>query len=123
MRVPLMVGALLAFAALGGCSGGGGTATPTPAGATAVQCGAAATGSAVNIANFAFNPASVTVAVNSAVTWTNNDATAHTVSFDSGPNCGTVSAGASMNVLFAVAGEYKYHCNIHRSMTATVIVQ
>jgi plastocyanin len=117
-----MIGAVLALAVFVGCGGGGTAATPTP-GSAAVQCGAAGGGTAVNIQDFSFSPGSLAVAVDGAGTWSNKDGTSHTVSFDNGPDCGTVAAGGSLNVLFTVAGEYKYHCNIHRSMTATVLVQ
>ena len=122
VRVPVMAGAILALATFGGCSGGGPAATPTP-GAQAVSCGAAVDGTPVEIKNFAFTQASVTIAVGGEVDWRNGDSGAHTVSFDAGPDCGTVAGGAAVGAVFAVAGEYKYHCNIHRSMTGTVIVQ
>ena len=140
VRVPIMVGALLAFAALG-CGGGGGqptgaptagptggapTGAPTTApngGGEAVQCDAGTPGSPVAIADFAFSPSSLTVAVNSTVTWTNADSAPHTVTFDDGPDCKTLAGGASENVLFTVAGTYPYHCNIHSSMKGTVVVQ
>jgi plastocyanin len=145
-----MIGAVLALAVFGGC-GGGGTPTPTPAAATAtpavgtatpaaatpttaaatptaaaaaIQCGATGTGSPVAIANFSFSPSSITVAVGGLVTWTNSDSATHTVTFDSGPNCGTVSGGGgTTTVAFSVAGTYPYHCAIHPDMTGTVVVQ
>lgn len=128
MRVPVMVGALLALAALGGCSSAGGqptgapTAAPT-AGQQAIQCNATGTGTAVEIKNVAFTPISATVAVNGELDWTNHDSVAHTVTFDNGPDCGTVSPGGTVKVMFTVAGEYSYHCAIHPSMTAAVLVE
>jgi plastocyanin len=121
-----MLGAVLAFAACGG----GGPATTTgpvgsPAGATAATA-VACTGSggqAVSIQNFAFNPASVTVAAGGTVTWTNNDSTAHTVTFDSGPNCQQLSGSETKTATFSVAGSYPYHCSIHPTMKGTVVVQ
>ena len=41
--------------------------------------GAAAAGQDVTIANFAFAPQTVTVAVGDTVTWTNNDTTTHQI--------------------------------------------
>jgi plastocyanin len=127
-----MIGAVLALAVFGGCGGGGGgtpTATPaagvptaTPA-VQAITCDATGTGTPVAIADFAFSPASVTVAVNGFVTWTNSDSAAHTVTFDSGPNCGTLANGATQTAQFTVAGTYPYHCAIHSSMKGTVVVQ
>ena len=123
VRVPVMAGAILALATFGGCTGGSGpAATPTP-GSQAVSCGVASGGTPMQIKNFAFNPASLTVSVGGEVDWTNGDGGSHTVTFDAGPDCGTVAGGGSIGATFAVAGEYKYHCNIHRSMTGTVIVE
>ena len=91
LRVSIGVGAVLFFAL---ACGGGGTATNAPAtGSTAtlpadgelpVTCGAptTATQTNVSIANLAYDPASVTVAPGAIVQWTNNDSTAHTVTFD-----------------------------------------
>ena len=117
-----MVGAILGLALLGGCGGGGGAPTPTPA-AQPIACDATGTGTPVSIVDFSFNPASVTVSVGGFVTWTNNDGTSHTVTFDSGPNCGTVSSGGgTQTVQFTVPGTYPYHCSIHTSMKGTIVV-
>ena len=77
----------------------------------------------VTIAGFAFDPPELTVAVGSTVTWTNQDGFAHTASskdgtFDSGelPNAGTFS------FTFDTAGTFAYICNIHPSMSGTVVV-
>jgi plastocyanin len=77
----------------------------------------------VSIHGFAFDPATITVAVGDSVTWTNGDPTAHTATGDGGAfDAGTVAAGASKTVVFSIAGTYPYHCAIHPSMTATVVV-
>jgi plastocyanin len=143
MRVPVMIGAVFALAVFGGCSGGGGGATPTPVAATAtpvaatvtpvaatptpatqaITCNATGTGTPVAIADFTYNPASATVAVNGLVTWTNSDGARHTVTFDSGPNCGNLESGAIVTAQFTAAGTYPYHCAIHSSMRGTVVVQ
>ena len=123
MRVLVVViGAVLALSVFG-CGGGGSAATPTPAGAQAISCNASGSGTAVSIANFSFSPASANVAVGGFVTWTNNDSTTHTVTFDSGPNCGSVSSGGGTHTAqFTVAGSYAYHCSIHPSMKGTIVV-
>jgi plastocyanin len=84
----------------------------------------------VSISGMAFNPASLTVAVGATVTWTNNDAVAHTVTsdtglFDSGSITATggYSGGGTYNYTFTTAGTYNYHCKIHPMMTAKIIVQ
>jgi plastocyanin len=127
VRLAVTFGAILALALVGGC-GGGNTATPTAAGPTAtpaaqtILCNSSGSGTAVTIADFAFTPASANVAVNSFVTWTNNDSPTHTVTFDNGPDCGTLASGATQTVQFTVAGSYPYHCRIHSSMHGTVVV-
>jgi Plastocyanin len=123
VRVPVMIGAVLALAALGGCGGGGTAPTPTAAAQT-INCNASGSGTAVAISNFAFNPASANVAVNGFVTWTNSDSTTHTVTFDSGPDCGSVTAGGgTQTAQFTAAGTYAFHCKIHPSMKGTIVVQ
>src|SRR5579883_2145912 len=98
------------------------TDTPTPTAAPTTA--PAANGNSITIANFAFAPASLTVKVGTKVTWTNNDSATHTVTdlkgaFDSGD----LPTGQSFSFTFTKAGTYNYHCAIHSSMTATIIVQ
>jgi plastocyanin len=135
LRVLSMFGAVMVFAACGGGTpsggtGGAGTTRPaggTPAAASAAgRSGVACTGSggqAVSIQNFAFNPASTTVSAGSSVTWTNNDSAPHTVTFDSGPDCGNLANGATKTATFSTAGSYAYICTIHPQMKGTVVVQ
>jgi plastocyanin len=134
-------GAILTLAIAAACGGGAGptataagptgtpaAATGTPAAATAtpaaaaVICDASGEGSSVSIVDFSFDPLTSEVATNGFVTFTNNDGTSHTVTFDAGPNCGNLSGGDSETVQFTVAGSYPYHCNIHPEMTGTVEV-
>lgn len=142
MRVPMTFGAILTLAIAAACGGGApatgtpaaGTATPaagtaTPAAGTAtpaaaaIVCDATGEGTAVSIRDFSYDPVTATVATNGFVTWRNNDDTAHTVTFDSGPNCGNLSGGGgSVTAQFTVAGSYPYHCAIHPDMTGTVEV-
>jgi plastocyanin len=79
---------------------------------------------AVQIAGFAFSPSTVTVAVGDAVSWTNTDAANHTATADGGSfDTGAIGNGASTSVTFSTAGTFRYHCKIHPSMTATVVVR
>jgi plastocyanin len=78
---------------------------------------------AVSIANFAFQPASLQVAVGATVTWTNADSTAHTVTSDTGAfDSGPLAPGESFSQTFTTAGTFTYHCQIHPFMTATIVV-
>jgi plastocyanin len=102
------------------------TAASTPTSSTSTQTPTAtpASGNApsVSIVNFSFSPASLTVSVGTKVTWTNNDSTTHTVTDDHGAFNQSLPPGQTFTFTFTKAGTYTYHCNIHRSMTATIIV-
>ncbi len=76
----------------------------------------------VTIKSFSFNPGSITVPVGSTITWTNQDAVAHTVTgagFDSGP----MAQNATFSHTFTTRGTFGYHCIFHSSMVALVTVQ
>jgi plastocyanin len=99
------------------------TVAPTTAPATPTAVSGSA---AVTIQNFSFNPQVITVKVGTTITWTDKDSTAHTVTSLSGPtsfNSGDLTpSGGTFHFTFSQAGTYSYHCMIHPSMTATVIV-
>ena len=77
----------------------------------------------VSIANFAFQPDSLQIAVGTTVTWTNADSTAHTVTSDTGAfDAGPLAPGASFTQTFDTPGTYTYHCQIHPFMTGTIVV-
>lgn len=91
----------------------------------AASAPAPASGTAVAIKNFAFSPAVLTVTAGTKVTWTNQDADAHTVTSDGsgGPlNSKAMNTGDTFSYTFAKPGTYKYLCTIHPFMTATVTV-
>ena len=89
------------------------TTSPAPSG-----------GNSVSIANFAFSPTSITVKIGATITWTNNDSVAHTVTSDRGVfDSGNLAAGKSYTYTFSKAGTFPYHCAVHPSMKASVIVQ
>jgi plastocyanin len=78
---------------------------------------------AVDIAGFAFSPGSLTVSVGDTVTWANADAQGHTATADDGSfDTGTIAGSGSKSVTLTTAGTFAYHCKIHPSMTATLIV-
>ena len=77
----------------------------------------------VFIQGMAFNPATITVTAGTAITWTNKDGYAHTVTSDTNLfNSGNIGSNGTFTHTFATAGTYPYHCSIHASMTAKVIV-
>ena len=83
---------------------------------------ASAGGTGVTIANFAFEPATLTVPVGTSVVWTNQDGSNHFVKF---PDVGSdrLKKGATYSRAFTAPGTYTYECSIHPSMTGTVVVQ
>jgi len=114
----LGVAILLCIGVIYSCSKG---SSSSPAKSTSTG---GTTPNAVAISNFAFSPAKITVKTGTAVTWTNKDAVAHTVtdiggSFDSG----SVASNGTYQHTFNTAGTYTYHCTIHSMMAnATVVV-
>ena len=138
----------LAVAAVAACSATAQTPTPTPNfgpnGGTAVgmpgmtampsqppmASSAAGTvapgpvaGTAVDITNFAFTPATLTVKAGDTVTWANHDEEPHTVAADDGsfhsPGMGT---NATYSFTFSKPGSYGYTCSVHPFMHGTVVV-
>ena len=126
-RITVALAATGLALALAACSGSSGTAAPAATSAPSdapVSEAPAAGGSTVSIKDFAFNPGSITVASGTTVTWTNDDTAGHTVTADDGSfDSATVAAGATFSQAFGTAGTFTYHCNLHSSMTATVVVQ
>ena len=138
--VLLAFAAMIVLAACGGSTGGGTTPTPTQAGNTPTPTtGTTATATpsgptkAITIdsstGSFGFNPTTITIAVGTTVTWTNTTGAPHTVtsddgkSFDSGLNTPISPNGGTFSFTFSKAGTFTYHCQIHPSMKATIIVQ
>ena len=126
MRALLPIAATLALAVAGcggsdnnssGSNGGGGSAAPAPA---TTSSGGAST-NAIEIKNFAFNPASATVKVGQKVTWTNQDSTAHNVT--GGPMTSpTLDQGKSYSFTPKKAGTISYVCTFHANRKATLKV-
>ena len=94
----------------------------TAAGEAAVT--AAASPATVNIDNFAFAPATLTVTAGTTVTWKNEDDSPHRI----GDKNGTFKSAAldtddSFSHTFAAPGEYPYICTIHPYMVGKIIVK
>ena len=86
--------------------------------------GGGGAGSEVTIADFAFDPGDLTVAVGDSVTWANEDGATHTVTSDDDAfDSGDLSSGATFEETFDEAGTFAYHCDIHPQMSGTVTVQ
>lgn len=126
--VLLASGALIA-AGCGGGSGGGSaspatTAAPSPTTAAPDDNGGGSAGSTqAKIENFAFDPKQITAKVGETVTWKNDDSTAHTVTADDGSfDSGNLATDKTFSHKFDKPGTYSYHCSLHSSMVATVVV-
>jgi plastocyanin len=80
---------------------------------------------AVDIKNYAYSPASLTVSVGDTVTWTNEDTAPHTVTVSDGPvkfASSNLSQGQTFSYTFTEAGTYSYYCAVHPDMKASVTV-
>lgn len=71
-----------------------------------------------------FEPDVLTVAAGTMVTWVNKDNVPHTVKADSGNGVSspTLDPGESFTYTFSAPSTVGYHCNIHRAMKASVVV-
>ncbi len=77
----------------------------------------------VTIANFSFQPNTLTVPVNTLVVWTNTDGAPHTTTSSTGKwDSGALSQGQSFSHRFFTPGTYAYVCSFHASMQGTIIV-
>ena len=96
-------------------------------------------GADVLISGFRFQPAELTVAAGTTVTWTNDDAILHTVTsgtsvkkddfgnYDITPD-GRVDGsmpdkGKAFSFTFATPGDYAYFCSRHNNMTGRIVVR
>ena len=86
--------------------------------------GVAASPATVDIDNFAFAPATLTVTAGTTVIWKNEDDSPHRV----GDKNGTFKSAAldtddTFSHTFAAPGEYPYICTIHPYMVGKIIVK
>lgn len=121
---------LIAVAAVAGgaCAGDQTEAAPKtqapPKSQAASKTQAAPTTPAVTIDTFRFQPDPLTVERGQQVTWTNNDAIAHTVTHDGGAfDLQLADKGTTASHTFAEAGTFAYTCTRHPGMAGTVIVR
>jgi plastocyanin len=116
-RIGLVIGAVGVSAVLA-------TAVPQLTAAGEAVVAAATNTATVNIDNFAFGPATLTVTAGTTVTWKNEDDSPHRI----GDKNGTFKSAAldtddTFSHTFAVPGEYAYICTIHPYMAGTIIVK
>lgn len=114
------------------CSGAGQPPTETvrapepPAAGTPAASAPAAPGQTVQvtIADFAFDPPTLTIPTGTTVVWTNRDQAPHTVTSADGSfkSEGNLATGDIYQYTFNTPGTFAYVCALHGSMKATVVV-
>ena len=78
----------------------------------------------VSIKDVKFTPKELKVKKGDIVIWTNSDERDHTVTADDGSfTSGNLGDGNTFRQKFDKPGRYKYHCEYHPRMKATVIVE
>ncbi|TAM60690.1 amidase [bacterium] len=98
-------------------------ATIALAAAAPPQTAAPQPGASVTIANFAYAPATLTIAAGTTVRFRNDDSDAHTVTADDGMfDSGGLDAHGTYQHTFDQPGTYRYVCAIHPWMKGTIVV-
>jgi plastocyanin len=78
----------------------------------------------VEVKEFKFEPASITVAPGTVVTWRNGDEELHTITSTDGLfKSSALENAGSFSYTFAKPGTYHYFCTIHPHMRADIIVR
>ena len=96
---------------------------PATAPVTGADSPPATGGTSVNISDFKFNPATLTVPAGATVTWTNQDEEPHTIAAKDGTfRSPGMDTHATFSFTFNTPGSYDYVCSIHPFMTGTVVV-
>ena len=78
----------------------------------------------VAIAEFLYEPETITVAAGTDVTWTNEDKAPHTATIDDRSlDTGKLDRGDEGTLTFDEPGEYSYFCVFHPFMKGEVVVE
>ena len=90
---------------------------------TPAKSNVASDSSSVTIKNFAFDKPLMSIKKGTTVTWKNEDSAPHTATANDGSfDSKNLSTGNSFSFKFEKAGTFDYHCTIHPSMKASVVV-
>jgi plastocyanin len=85
---------------------------------------AAASALEIQVDNFTFGPATLTVPVNSVVTWVNKDDLPHVIASNDGLfKSKALDTDDKYSYTFTIAGTYAYYCTVHPKMVGKVVVQ
>src|SRR5215470_8597720 len=78
----------------------------------------------VRVDNFTFGPDTLTVPVNSTVTWVNKDDIPHVIASNDGLfKSKALDTDDRFSYTFTKAGTYAYYCSIHPKMQGKVVVE
>lgn len=109
------------------------TATPTQAeekkeatGATKKEDTSMTKGSTIEVKNFAYVPATLTVKAGEKITYTNRDVAGHSVTSDDGKSFDTGVVGKDQSATLTAPskpGTYGFHCTPHPNIKATLVVE
>ena len=78
----------------------------------------------VRVDNFTFGPDTLTVPVNSTVTWINKDDVPHVIASNDGLfKSKALDTDDKYSYTFSKAGTYSYYCSIHPKMVGKIVVQ
>jgi plastocyanin len=93
---------------------------PTKANSSAIV----APGKTIDISNFAYSPAAVTVKVGTTIEFTNEESVDHTATSNTEGlfDTGTLGKGQSMRVKMNKVGSFSFHCSFHAFMHGTIDV-
>ncbi len=117
-----------AASAAGAASGGGGPYDYGKGGDNGGDAAVSVPPGTVALSGYAFQPATLSVATGTTVTFTNGDSVAHAIvegqngTPAAGETAQTVQPGQSISHAFATAGTVMLTCTIHPSMHLTVTV-
>jgi plastocyanin len=122
----MTLGGVLTLALLLAACSSGGSGSSTTSSTTGPTGGSTnpVSSHTITIKNFAFSPQTITVAAGTAVTVTNDDQVAHTVTAMSGGfSTGDIGPGQSKTITAPnTPGTYSYFCSIHQYMTGHLTV-
>jgi plastocyanin len=77
----------------------------------------------VRIVDNRFRPRDITIERGTRVRWVNRGSNPHTTTSNTGLwDSGTLSSGERFTRRFGRRGTFRYHCEIHPSMTARIVV-
>lgn len=115
-RIRVVVGVIALAVSLGACAPASGSTTGSPVATTEVRLPP----------SYRFEPAAITVAAGSTVTWTNDDHFTHSVQLQDGglpTDPMLMEPGGQTSFTFMTPGTYAYRCSLHpQNMRGTVTV-